>query len=307
MIFVNPIFTTLLNETEFDIEHIYIGSFYKNLSHIKTSEKEVVLERTPFLFNDRSNYILLNDNDETLINSIKSLKYNYKVLSVKVTKTNLSKEELKDTFKLINLKNKSRRDLVNNIKNLIIHENHALNYLCESKQKQLGYINKNFLNQKFSSQTLSRINKDIDLDLCKKIIAERDLFEIEESNLKVTLQKVKENNRKLFLYDIILNSIDLKISSIYDINLICDYIIKNNFTKSFHHSLMKDLFFKLSEKLKSPPPTKPLFQTISKTEDKKNKEIDNYNFFINTWSKTNDKEKSEIVDYFLEKMRAFNE
>ena len=33
----------------------------------------------------------------------------------------------------------------------------------------------------------------------------------------------------------------------------------------------------------------------------------NYNFFIDTWSKKKDKEKSEIVDYFLEKMRAFNE
>lgn len=304
MIFVNPIFNTLLNETEFDTENIYIGSFYKNLSHIKTSEKEVVLERTPFLFNDRSNYIFLNDNDETLINSIKSLKYNYKVLSVKVTKTNLSKEELKDTFKLIDIKNKYYRDLENNIKNLIVHENYALNYLCESKQKQLGYINKNFLNQKFSSQTLSRINKDIDLDLCKKAITERDLFEIEESSLKETLKRVKEKNRTFFLSEIILNSIDLEINSIYDINLICDYIIKNNFTKSFHHSLMKDLFSKLSETLKSPPPTKLLFQIISEIEEKRNNKVENYNFFIDAWG-NKDTDKSQVIDYFSGKIGPF--
>lgn len=306
MIFVNPIFTTLLNETEFDIEHIYIGSFYKNLSHIKTSEKEVVLERTPFLFNDRSNYILLNDNDETLINSIKSLKYNYKILSVKVTKTNLSKEELKDTFKLINIKNKSHRDLENNIKNLIVHENYALNYLCESKQKQLGYINKNLLNQKFSSQTLSRINKDIDLDLCKKAIAERDLFEIEENNLKATLKRVKENNRTLFLSEIISNSAVLEISSIYDIDLICDYIIKNNLTKPFHYSLMKDLFYKLSEKLKSPPTVKLLFQLIIEVENKKKENIENYNFFINSWSDKKE-DKNKILSYFSNKIETINE
>lgn len=301
MIFVNPIFTTLLNETEFDIEHIYIGSFYKKLSHIKTSEKEVVLERTPFLLNDRSNYILLNDNDETLINSIKSLKYNYKTLSVKVTKTNLTKEELKDTFKLIDIKNKSHRDLENNIKNLIVHENYALNYLCESKQKQLGYINKNFLSQKFSSQTLSRINKDIDLDLCKKAIAERDLFEIEESSLKETLKRIKENHRTLFLSQIISNSIDLEISSIYDIDLICDYIIKNNLTKPFHYSLMKDLFSKLSETLKSPPPTKLLFQIISEIEEKRNEKVENYNFFIDAWGNKGT-DKSQVIDYFSGKI-----
>jgi hypothetical protein len=303
MIFVNPIFTTLLNETEFDIEHVYIGSFYKNLSHIKTNEKEVVLERTPFLFNDRSNYILLNDNDETLIKSIKSLKLNYKILSIKVTKTNLSKYELKDTFKLIGIKNRSYKDLENNIKNIIIHGNYALNHLCKSKQKQLGYINKNILNKKLSSQTLSRINKDIDLYLCKKIIIEKNLFEIEEDKLKSILKRTKENSRTVFLSEIILNSIDLEMNSIYDIDLICNYITKNNLTRSFHYSLMKDLFSKLSEILKSPLPTKLLFQIISEIEDKRNERIENYNFFIDAWG-NKDTDKSQIIDYFLGKMRA---
>lgn len=305
MIFANPTFTTLLSKTEFDIEHINVGHFCKDFSHLNTVDKEVFLDRTPILFNDRVKYTLLNDTDETLVKSIKSLKSNCKILSIKVIKTDLNSSELIDTFKLLNLKNQSHRQLENNIKDLIISGNYALNYLCKLRQKQLGYINKNLLTQKLSSQTLARINKEIDLELCRKKIIEKELFEINEINLIETLKKLKNINRKIFLSEIIENSADLEIDCINDIALIFNYIIKNNLTKPIHISLMKELFCNLKNEFKSPPSAKFLFKLISEVEKKKKEKMENYNFLIDSWG--NRKERHTIMNYFIEKMGILNE
>ncbi len=305
MNFVHPPLTELFYETEFEIKYNYIGNFHANLSHLQTCERLVVLDRAPFLLNDRSNYILLNKNDEFLISSLKSTKTNCKVLTYEVTKTNLSENIIKDSFELIDIKNTNHKDLEVKIKNLIINENQALNYLCKSKQNQLGYINNNFLRQKISTQTLSRINKEIDLELCKKIIIQRKLFEVEEDKLQSILDKIKRNNRRYFLYEIIsiLKNIDIK--KICDVELLCDYIIKENLRQS-DLSKIYDLFNTLYDKLKSPIPITKLFRVISEIESKRKDQKKGYNFFIDSWIKK-DSDKEKIINYLIEHMKFINE
>jgi len=254
--------------------------------------------------NDGTKLILLNISDATLIKSIKSLEQNYKTPSFKISKSNLSKENLIDAFELINIKNIPKKEIERSIKKIIIENNFALNHACKSKQKQLGYISKNLINHNFSSQTLSRINKEIDIEICKKLINKNEIKELEKYSLNEIKNKLKSSNEKIFLSEIISTILDLKINSTYDIDFICSYITKNNLKKISQISIIKDFIKEISSSLKTRIESEILFKVILEIESKKQREIGSYNFFTDTWLEK-DTDKKQVINYIIKKIENF--
>jgi hypothetical protein len=144
---------------------------------------------------------------------------------IEVVKTDLSKQELEDIFRVEALINLPVKAVYDELFSIITSGNYVLKLKCPNLSNQIRYLNDTYLLNKIGVNKLSSINKKIDTFTCEKILKESTNFELE--HIRDSYIFFQEANRKLFFSDFLRDLIEVTTITPQDISAIVSYFIEN--------------------------------------------------------------------------------
>lgn len=301
------------------VEHItlHIGEFWNPLSKKRPSyfNNEFIILQKPIVYGEHAKKTLINSSNNSLKTKLKIINENIKIQALQIVKTNLTITEIQDFFRLDSLSELYGKILYEKIIEEITSENTVLEKLCPDKNRQLGYINRNFCIEKIGPQKLGNMNREIDIKLTLKYLHDMDIKNIEIDALEKTSKIIKTfdskkfnsnkikkpNNKSFLLYFVIEISSYLKISDINDLYSIAYYLKTKNFLEKDNLLILNTLTSSIKNKLGFKPDLKKLMNIIKEIENTKSKSIDNYNFFRNELMGDNEK-MDKIIEYISKKI-----
>lgn len=214
----------LLSNTYAKCSTYHIGQFWPALTDNLPLEESIGFLHTPIIWNQNSELILLNRFELSLIGHLDQTSLNMLTPVIEIVKTDLSKQELEDIFRLEALRNLPVRSVYDELFSIIISGNYVLKSKCPNLANQIRYLNDNYLLNNIGMNKLSSINKKIDTFTCEKILKESTNFELE--HIRDSYISFQEANRKLFFSDFLRDLLDTTPASPQDISTIVGYFIE---------------------------------------------------------------------------------
>ncbi len=271
----------LLKDSDFLIDETHIGSFHKLKSHFQPLNETIALLHFPVLYKGHNETILLNKENKILNSELHRIKKNIKIKSFVLIKSNLSLEALQSAFEIIDLKHLHGRDFDEKCYDIVVNGNEILNTICPKKTAQISFLHRKLKDGKTSPKTLSKYNKNLDIYLSNKLIKEskksNDKFETED--IKIIVEKIKNSNSKIFLYDLLKNMINTSHFDIEEINGTIDFLSDRSSLKKSHIEAFNYLTELISKQLKNQTPILKIINLIKKIElIKKGNNEAKYNF-----------------------------
>lgn len=273
----------------------HIGEFWPTLVNSPPLEESIGFIYTPIIWNQNDEVTLLNRFDSGLTDLLESTSLNMLTPVVEIVKTDLSKQELEDIFRVEALRNLPVKAVYDELFSIITSGNYVLKLKSPNLPNQIRYLNDTYLLNKVGVNKLSSINKKIDTFTCEKILKENTNFELE--HIRDSYMSFQEANRKLFFSDFLRDLIDITPSSPQDISAIVSYFIENKILLT-PQILSFMSFLKILKKSNVSFSIFDLMNLVRYIEETKRSQdgIDSYNF-VNGSLMDKSIDKSAIFDF----------
>tara|TARA_R110001583_G_C5607431_1_gene405013 strand:- start:154 stop:1071 length:918 start_codon:yes stop_codon:yes gene_type:complete len=215
----------LLSHTYTKSSAYHIGKFWPALAESPQLEENIGFICTPIIWNENGKLSLLNSYDRSLTDLLNQTSLNMLTPVIEVVKTDLSKQDLEDIFRLQALRSLSVKAVYDELFSIITSGNYVLKSKCPHPANQIRYLNDNYLLNNIGVNKLSSINKEIDTFVCDKILKERTNLKLEQ--IKDSYTSFRKANQKLFFSDFLRDLIEVTTITPQDISAIVSYFIEN--------------------------------------------------------------------------------
>lgn len=288
----------LLSNTYARCSMYHIGQFWPALTDNLPLEESIGFLHTPIIWNQNNELILLNRFELSLIDHLDQTSLNMLTPVIEIVKTDLSKQELEDIFRLEALRNLPVRSVYDELFSIIISGNYVLKSKCPNLANQIRYLNDNYLLNNIGMNKLSSINKKIDTFTCEKILKESTNIELEHVIDSYT--SFREANKKLFFSDFLSYLIELTPISPRDISEIVSYFVESKIL--FTPQILSFInFLRLLKKRNIDFTIFDLMNLVKYIEETKRSQNMLYNF-VNDSLMDKSTNKSSVVDFISTKL-----